>query len=184
MLLAAGLAAALVTTAEAQRPRLGARGAANARVQSSQDSVDRARLEGEVRRGFGRAVRQRVGLSNDQIARLIPLSQRYEQRRRGLQLEERETRMSLRALLLNEATPDQKQVDQLQQRLLSLQKRRVELLETEQRDLAEIMTPVQRAKYMALQEQIRRRLEQMRQRRMPPDSGAPLAAPLGQRPLR
>jgi hypothetical protein len=29
------------------------------------------------------------------------------------------------------------------------------------------MSPVQRAKYMGLQEQVRRRLEQMRQRRMP-----------------
>jgi hypothetical protein len=42
----------------------------------------------------------------------------------------------------------------------------VQLLDLEQRDLATIMSPIQRAQYMALQEQVRRRLEQVRQRRM------------------
>jgi hypothetical protein len=72
----------------------------------------------------------------------------------------------LRAAIRNAETADAKQVDQLLQKMVDIQKRRVQLLDTEQRDLAAIMTPIQRAKYMALQEQVRRRLEQMRQRRM------------------
>jgi hypothetical protein len=131
------------------------------------DSVGRARLEGEVRRGFARAVRQRVGLSDSQMGQLAPLTQRYELQRRQLQVEERTARMGLRAMLRDERTADPKQVDQFLQTLVEIQKRRVQLLESEQRDLAAIMTPVQRAKYMAMQDQIRRRLEQMRQRRAP-----------------
>jgi hypothetical protein len=130
------------------------------------DSAGRERLEGEVRRAFARAVRTRVGLSDDQIGRLVPITQRHEQARRQLQREERDARMSLRAALRNEQTADAGRVDQLLQRMLDVQKRRVQLLETEQRDLATVMTPVQRAKFMALQEQLRGRMEQMRRRRM------------------
>jgi Spy/CpxP family protein refolding chaperone len=131
------------------------------------DSAGRARLEGDVRRGFARAVRQRVGLSDDQIAKLRPVSQRYEQQRRQLQIEERDTRMSLRQAMRDERTADAKQVDGLLHKMVEIQQRRARLLESEQRDLAAIMSPFQRAKYMALQEQVRRRLEQMRQRRVP-----------------
>lgn len=131
------------------------------------DSGGRARLEMEVRQNFARLVRQGVGLSEEQMGRLVPLTQRYEQQRRQLQMDERDARMSLRQTMRNEQTADAQQVDQLLQKLVDVQKRRAQLLESEQRELAEIMTPVQRAKYMAIQEQIRRRLEQMRQRRVP-----------------
>lgn len=131
------------------------------------DSAARARLEGEVRRGFARAVRDRVGLSEDQMRRLVPLSRTHEQQRRRLQLDERRTRVSLRAALRDDRTADSAKVAQLLEDLVEIQKRRVQLLEAEQRDLATIMTPMQRARYMALQEQVRRRLEQMRNRRAP-----------------
>ena len=62
---------------------------------------------------------------------------------------------------------DSTHVSALVQRLIEIQKRRVALVELEQRDLATVMTPVQRARYLALQEQVRRRLEQMRSRRAP-----------------
>ncbi|MEX2152867.1 MAG: hypothetical protein WD825_05965 [Gemmatimonadaceae bacterium] len=139
---------------------------ANSQVPSDRvrDSVGRARLEGEIRRGFARAVRQRVGLSQEQMGRLVPLTQRYEQDRRRLQIEERDARTSLRRILRNESSADAKEVDRHLQTLVDVQKRRAQLLESEQRELATIMTPVQRAKFMAMQEQIRRRLEQMRQR--------------------
>jgi hypothetical protein len=129
--------------------------------------VGRARLEGQLRQGFARLVRQRIGLSDDQMKQLRPVTQRYEQQRRLLQIEERDTRLSLRASIRDSQSADEKQVDQMLQRMIDIQKRRVQLLDAEQRDLATVMTPIQRAKYMALQEQIRRRLEQMRQRRSP-----------------
>jgi hypothetical protein len=129
------------------------------------DSAGRARLEGDIRRGFARAVRERVGLSDAQMRQLGPLSQRHEQQRRRLQLEERNTRTSLRVAVRDYQPADSAKVGQLLQNLIDIQRRRVQLLESEQRDLSAIMTPVQRARYLALQEQVRRRLEQMRQRR-------------------
>ena len=75
--------------------------------------------------------------------------------------------MSLRAIVDGGQRGDSAQVNQLLQTLIDVQKRRVQILEAEQRDLAVFMTPMQRAKFMAVQEQFRRRLEQMRQRRVP-----------------
>jgi Spy/CpxP family protein refolding chaperone len=132
------------------------------------DSARRARLEGEVRRGFARLVRQRVGLSEDQMRRLAPLARSHDQQRRELQQQERRTRASLRDLLREARPADSAQVARLLQTLIEIQKRRVALVEIEQRDLATVMTPFQRARYVALQEQVRRRLEQMRHRRGTP----------------
>lgn len=164
--------------------RLGAQGVAlqgaqQGTQQRGLDTAGRSRLENEIRRGLARVVRQRVGLNDEQMRRLGPIAQRYEQQRRQLQFEERETRLSLRAALGNEQAADQQQVDRLLQRMLDVQKRRLQLVESEQRELAGIMTPVQRARYMAVQEQMRRRLEQLRQRRnqlMEPDGGDALGA--------
>ena len=153
----------LALAAGAQQADLGA----SARRQGGADSIGRARLEGQLRQGFARLVRNRVGLSDDQMMRLRPVTQRYEQQRRQLQMDERDTRLSLGESLGAGQSADAKQVDQLLQHMVDIQKRRVAVLEAEQHDLAAIMTPIQRARYMALQEQIRRRLEQMRQRRVP-----------------
>jgi len=159
----AALVVVFSVATDAQPPTLAPAG----QRQGGTDSIGRARLEGQLRQGFARLVRNRVGLSDEQMTRLRPLTQRYEQQRRQLQIEERDTRFSLRSSLAPGQSADPKQVDELLQRMVDIQKRRVAILEAEQRDLATIMTPIQRARYMALQEQIRRRLEQMRQRRVP-----------------
>lgn len=172
-------ALAIGVRAEAQRPA--AQRAAAQRQQApsralppgqrTPDSATRARLELEIRRRFARMARQRVGLSDAQISRLGPMTQRHELQRRQLQGDERDARMSLRDMMRNEQTADPAQVDRLLQRLVDVQKRRVQLMEVEQRDLATVMSPLQRAKFMALQEQIRTRLAEMRQRGLPLSEG-------------
>jgi len=152
-------------------------GPASAQQPGPPPGAGRSQLEGEIRRGFTRAVRERVGLSEDQMRKLAPIAQQHEQERRRLQMDERQARLALQAAVLD-SVPDQAKVSQLLDRLIDVQKRRVEILEREQKDLAAIMTPVQRARYMALQEQVRRRLEQMRMRRMMgPDAPRPGGPP-------
>jgi protein CpxP len=165
------IALALVGPAEAfaQRPlqRPGAAQRQRPGPGGEVDSGSRARLESEVRRNFAALVRRGVGLSDEQMRQLVPITQRYEQQRRQIQVDERDARMTLRQTMRNEQTADPRQVELMLQKLVDVHKRRAQLLEGEQRELAAFMTPVQRAKYMALQDQIRRRLEQMRQRRAP-----------------
>jgi hypothetical protein len=181
----AAVALVLLTSAggaqepRAQRPRGAPAG--DAPLDARADS-QRARLEGELRRGFARAVRQRVGLSDEQMSRLAPMSQRHEQARRQLQNEERNTRVALRQLMQNERTADPAQVERHLHSLIDLEKRRVQMHESEMKELATIMSPIQLAKFMAIQEQIRRRLEEMRMRRRgsmdePPPGGPPPRRP-------
>lgn len=140
----------LSATAFAQRPGGGGR------------SDQREQLEARFRQQLARVVQQRVGLTNDQMARLGPMNQRHAEQRRALQTQERAARISLQRALRNPELADSGEVSRLLQQLVETQKRRVALLEAEQRDLATIMTPLQRARFMALQEQLRRQVEQRR----------------------
>lgn len=138
--------------------------------------AQREQLETRLRREYTRVVKQRVGLSDDQLARLGPINQRFAGERRALQLQERDTRVAIqRAIRDTSARADTAALSGLLQRLVDIQKRRVQLVEDEQRALATIMTPVQRARYMALQEQTRRQVDQRRGR----GGGGP---PPGRRP--
>lgn len=125
-------------------------------------AAERMRLENDVRRGFARLVRQHVGLSDDQMQRLGPITREHEMQRMRLQAQEREVRLALQRAIRE--SQDGEVVERLLAQMIQLQKQRVEILESEQRMLATVMTPLQRAKYMAVQEQIRRRMEQMRMR--------------------
>ena len=139
----------------------------------------RGELEAELRRGFARVVRQRVGLSDDQMRRLAPITQKHATERARIQLDEREARMELGRILRDSVPPDTAKVVTLLARLLEVQKRRVQLMEQEQKDLAAIMTPVQRARFLGLQEQLRRQMEERRRGRgegfggPPPRRGPP-----------
>lgn len=133
--------------------------------------ANRSQLEAQVRREFARAVKERVGLTDGQMARLGPITQRYAVEHRRLQLSERDTRIALQRTLRDTAVADTARVGQLLQRLIDVQKRRVELVESEQLELAAIMSPVQRARFMALQEQARRRVDQRRSQGGGPGAG-------------
>lgn len=124
----------------------------------------RGRLEQQVRERIGRVVQQQLGLTDAETQRLQGVNQRFEGQRRELVRQEREARLSLRSEVLRGDSADQKRTDALLGTLLDLQRKRLDLVEAEQRELARFLTPVQRAKYLALQDQMRRRVEEMRQR--------------------
>lgn len=135
-------------------------------AQAAQSRQDEARVAAQerVRVRIARLLRERVGLTDDQLRRLAPVNQRYDARRQALFREERELRQSLRREL-SAQTADQNRVSTQIDQLFALQRRRLDLAAEEQRELAAIMTPVQRARYLALQETVRRRTEEMRRRR-------------------
>jgi len=158
--------------AEAQR-----QGRPMGRPLNRQDQ-DREALEGQVRREFARLVRERVGLSDDQVLKLGPLTRKYEQQRRTVQSAEREARIKLQAIVVVGAEADSVKINGYVAELMDVRRRRLQIDEEEQKELLTIMTPLQRARYLGIQEQIRRRLEQMRP--MPgglPDNGGPARSP-------
>ena len=129
--------------------------------ESAKRGENRARIEADLRRGFSRAVREQLGLDDEEMRRLAVVTQRYAQERRTLHREEEGARDALRRLTRDSA-PDSAAVSAALRRWLDVQRKRVALLEGEQRELAVFLTPIQRAKFMALQEQVRRRVERRR----------------------
>ena len=157
---------------ESTLPRAGAAGQLPAERGAS---GNRAQLERRFRQMLYQVTRRRVGLTDEQMNRLIPINQRFETERRGIQRQERETRLALRDAMRDSTHADQARITGYLDKLVELQRQRVELVAREQRDLGEFMTPLQRARYTALQEQVRRRIEQMlRQKRSRTDSGLAL----------
>jgi Spy/CpxP family protein refolding chaperone len=125
---------------------------------------DRAAAQDRIRERVVGLLRERVGLSDDQLRRLAPVSRSFETRRQTIFREERATRQALRRELSAESADQARVAAQIDQ-LFALQRRRLDLAAEEQRELATFMTPVQRARYLALQEHLRRRTEEMRRRR-------------------
>ena len=122
-------------------------------------------LQARVRQRLAAIAQQRLELSDDQMRQLSAVNASYETRRRALMTQERDTRVLVRGELQRGKQADQKRVDGALSDLFRIQRARIDLAEQEQRDLAKFMQPSQRAGYLALQEQVRRRLEQMRRRR-------------------
>ena len=138
--------------------------AANAQAAVPERPGAQAAAQDRVRQRIARLLRERVGLSDDQLRRLGPISQRFDVRRQALFREERDARQALRRELSVESA-DQNRVSAQLDQLFVIQRRRLDLAAEEQRELAAFMTPVQRARYLALQEHVRRRANEMRRRR-------------------
>ena len=122
-------------------------------------------LEQRVRQRIAAVVQNRLQLTDDQMRRLRDVNAKYEGQRRKLVADERDARIVLRAELQRGKQGDQARISDAVDRMFKTQRARIDLAEQEQRDLSAFMTASQRAGYLALQEQIRRRVDEMRQRR-------------------
>lgn len=157
-------AALLVAGADVQAQRQG----------PPRDSVAaqrRAELERRVRRRIAAVVKERLELTEAQAHQLQEAEERSELRRRELMQREMRLRRELRQQLSPGVTADQQRVASLLDQIMAVHRERVTITEEEQRDLARFLTPVQRAKYLGLQGELRNRIEGMRQRggiRQPP----------------
>ena len=120
----------------------------------------RPALEQALRQRMATVTKQRLGLTDQQMTQLEQSNSKFAPQMTQLLASERETRRQLR-LELTSSTPNQQHVSALIDQTLSFQKQRVSIVEAEQKDLARFMTPVQRAKYVALQAEFRRRAQEM-----------------------
>ncbi|MGI8617778.1 MAG: hypothetical protein ACR2L6_01655 [Gemmatimonadaceae bacterium] len=138
----------------------------------------RAALESQVRQRIAAMVKERLQLTDAQAQQLQETEARFELRRRDLMQREQRVRQDLRQQLLPGVAADQQRVASLLDQVMAVHRERVTMTEQEQRDLARFLTPIQRAKYLGLQTQLRSRIEGMRQRGRVTRPGQP------QRPMR
>lgn len=111
-------------------------------------------------------VNQRLELTDDQRSKLREVASRMEQARRQLRGDELRLRLAMRRELMTTDRPDEGRVAELLEEMPRLERRRAELLEQEQRDLARFLTAVQRARYLALQDELRRGMQELQRQRL------------------
>jgi Spy/CpxP family protein refolding chaperone len=157
---------------------------------SAQQPGQRA-IERRIEARVNQLIRTQLGLNDEQVRQLQGVSARVENQRRALERDMMTTRSELRRQLLDSAPPDEPRIAELLEQLPRLERRRIDMLEQQQRELARFLTPSQRARYFALEENLRRNLQESQRRRLdgpPPDrspggAGAPRGGGRGpQRP--
>ena len=135
--------------------------AVNAQPVANPATPNRAALEQRFREQSAKVAQQRLGLTDAQLAQLSQSNARFAPQQNQLVMQERETRRQLRIEMTAGNQANQQHVSALLDDALRLQKQRIALVEAEQKDLARFLTPVQRAGYLALQAQVRRRAQEL-----------------------
>ena len=132
------------------------------RGQGGPPNPRREALERELRERTGDVVRRRLNLTDAQMSRLQETNRQFERDRMNLFSRERQARVALREEMMNEENANQARVAELIDQTLTLERQRIELLQNEKKELAKFLTPIQRAKLIGLQNQMRRRAQDMR----------------------
>ena len=150
----------------AARPAVAAAQASRSAAGPGLDAHDmRHRMEQRLRERLWTVAKERIGLSDEQMTRLETATLKSDMKRRALTAEDRAERQILRTELESGDAANQGRVAAALDRLLQLHRARLDILSDEQRDLAEFMTPVQRARYAALQDELRHRADALRRAR-------------------
>jgi len=152
-------AAAAQRGGRAKAPRGEARGEGRGAQQEQRQALQR-----QVRQAFSEAVRRRLNLNDEQMAKLQEVNRKYDVQRRELLRTERQARQGLAATMQDSTLPDatrQARASQFMDQLVQSQRRRADLLEGEQKELAGFLTPVQRGQYSAMRERFNRQVQQL-----------------------
>lgn len=137
------------------------------RSRSGYSGAQRAQeLERQFRERLDSLVRVRLQLTDEQHSRLREVASRTEQERRTLRGEEVRIRLALRRELMAGDKANEARVAELLDQVPVLERRRLEVSEQELKELSRFLSAVQRARYFALQEQLRWSMQDMQRSRM------------------
>jgi len=123
-------------------------------------------LERQFRERLDSLVRVRLQLTDEQHSRLREVASRTEQERRTLRGEEIRIRLALRRELMAGDKANEAKVAELLDQVPVLERRRLEVSEQELKELSRFLSAVQRARYFALQEQLRWSMQDVQRSRM------------------
>ena len=120
---------------------------------------ERERLEGTLREALAGAVRTRLNLNDRQASRLMEVNRKFGDDRLRLSRGEVRIRRDLRLAIATGDSTRSPETARLLDDLLDVQRQRLELHQKEQGELSEFLTPEQRARYIGMMEQLRRRIQ-------------------------
>lgn len=169
------LTALLVVTPMANGAAQGGDPQGGRQRQGGPGRMNRDQMERNFRDQLAKLLRTELGLSDDGMRQLSEVNQRFDSQRRDLLRREMLTRRGVREEVMRGDSANTGRINQLLKDQFRIERERIDLTEAEQLELAKFLTPVQRAKYLGVQEQIRRQMDQMRGRRggMPPGEPPP-----------
>ncbi len=127
--------------------------------QGEQSPAERQRAERALRTALARTVRDRLNLTDQQAARLAEVNGRFAGERLQLAREEMRIRRELRLSIAAGDTSRSGATARLLDSLLEIQRQHLDLQQREQGALSEFLTPEQRARYIGMMEQLRRRIQ-------------------------
>ena len=136
-------------------------GAPDGELPQRTDAVlaERMRVENRLRHALARAVRERLNLTEAQATRLMDVNRKLGDERVSLARDEMRIRRDLRASIGGRDSTSSPETARLLDALLDAQRRRLDLQQKEQSELSLFLTPEQRARYIAMMEQLRRRIQ-------------------------
>lgn len=141
------------------------------RAGQRREQGERAVMERRLQERIDNVIRTRLALTDEQFRQLRVVSSRTENDRRALRREEMTVRTELRKQLLAGEAVSEARVAELLDQMPRLERRRIELMEQEQRELAKFLQPSQRARYYAVQDEMRRTLQEGQRRRAGGEGG-------------
>ena len=135
---------------------------------AQEPAVDPARAE-RVRRmvdeRFGLQVKEQLGLTDDQAGRLRAAMAGIAEKRRTMERQERVLRQALNRQLRPGVAADADSVGRLVDVLTEQRVAYAETFREEMREVAAILTPVQRGQYFLLRDRLIQRVQEIRQSR-------------------
>ena len=123
---------------------------------------NRPALEQQFRERAAKLAKERLGLTDAQLEKLVQSNARFAPQLRQLAAQERDIRDQLRQEMTAGNSANQQHVSDLLDASLRLQKQRIAVVEAEQKELAGFLTPLQRARYLSLQAQFKKRADELR----------------------
>lgn len=124
--------------------------------------MNRQQMEQQIRNRIGNQLKKGLNLSDDQFAKLQATNKKFEEKRHLLNEQERDARMAMRDLMISGDTTNAAKVTAGLDRILLIARQRFDVVEQEQKELAGYLSPMQRARFLGMQEQMRRRIEDLR----------------------
>lgn len=114
---------------------------------------------------YEKILRNRLSFSEDQVVKWRAWNKRNQVDRMALDREERELRKVLRTELAQGVTPNEAKIVEAMDKWPVVAHKRIAQQERESKELATFISPVQRARLFALQDELRRGMQEMEWRR-------------------
>ena len=130
------------------------------------NAQQREALEKRFQQRIDAIVKERLRLTDEQQVKLREVASWAEESRRVLRREESVLRVALRNEMKAGDKANEAKVGELLDQMPGLERRKLDLMESEQRELAKFLSPTQRAHYFGLQDELRRGMQDVQRGRM------------------